>query len=147
MTGDIVVPQVIAELFELIEDHQVLAGAAQFPALVEDFLDVAFGAGRGDDFARDLGQPLETLAAHAFRQNRDRLAGQQRRVVRAAAAVVAGAGPHGLLRRRVELPGDQSRHETAEGRADLVRAGGEPLANEARRCARSRPSIRVGNSR
>jgi hypothetical protein len=36
-----VVPQVVAELLELVEDHQVLAGAAQLPALVEDLLDVA----------------------------------------------------------------------------------------------------------
>ncbi len=52
--GDFVVPQVVAELFELIEDHQILAGAAQLPALVEDLLDVRFGAGRLDHFAGDF---------------------------------------------------------------------------------------------
>ena len=107
--GHGVVPQHVAELFELVEDHQVLARAAQFPALVEDFLDVAFGARGRDDLARDLRQPLEAFLAHAFGQDRDRLAAHQRRVVRAAAAVVAGRGPDGLLSRRVELAGDQPR--------------------------------------
>src|SRR5258706_2173016 len=36
--GHFVVPQVVAELLVLVEDHQVLAGLAQFLALVEDLL-------------------------------------------------------------------------------------------------------------
>ena len=40
MPGDVVVPEVVAELIELVEDHQVLAGIAQLPALVEDLFDV-----------------------------------------------------------------------------------------------------------
>ena len=44
VTGDFVMPQVVAELLELVEDHQVLARVAQFLALVENFLDVGFAA-------------------------------------------------------------------------------------------------------
>ncbi len=130
MPGDLVVPQVIAKLLELVEDHQVLAGLAQLPALVEDFFDIRFAAGGGDHFAGDLGQPLEALAAHAFGQDGDRLAAQQGRVIGAAAAEVAGGGPDGFLGGGVELAGDQAGDQAAEGRADFVRAGGEPFADQ-----------------
>ena len=52
------------------------------------------------------------------------------RIVRAATAVVAGAGPDGFLRCGIELAGDQSRHEAAKRRTHFVRAGGEPLADD-----------------
>jgi len=121
---------VVAELVELVEDDEVLARSPQFPALVEDFLDVALAARRRNDLACNLRQPLEPLAAHAFRQDGNGLTAEQRGIVRAPAAVVAGGGPDGLLRRRVELTRDQPRDEAAERRADLVRAGGEPFADE-----------------
>ncbi len=130
VTGDLVVPQVIGEFLELVEDHQVLPRGAQFLALVEDLLDVGLAARRFDRLTRDLRQPLEALAGHALRQDGDRLAGQQRRIVRAAPAVVTGGGPDRLLRGRVELAGHQPRHEAGEGRPDLVRAGREPLADD-----------------
>ena len=104
---------------------------AQFVALVEDLLDVRLGARRLDDLAGHALQPVEPLGAHALGKDGDRLAGQQVRVVGAAAAVVAGGRPDRLLRRRVELTGDQPRHEAPEGGADLVGAGGEPLADRA----------------
>ncbi len=131
-------PQVVAKLLELVEDHQVLAGFAQLPALVEDFFDVRFAARGGDHLAGDLGEPLEALAAHPFGQDGDRLAGQQGRIVGAAAAEVAGGRPDSFLGGRVELAGHQARDQAAEGRADFMRAGGEPFAdqgdNARRRC-------------
>ena len=129
-SGDLVVPEVVAELLELVEDHQILAGAAQLPALVEDLLDVAFRTGRLDDLTGHAAQPVKAFLAHTFGQDCNRLTGQQVRVVGAAAAVVAGGGPDSLLRRRVELAGDQPRRQAAKGRTDLVRAGREPLADD-----------------
>ena len=128
--GHFVMPQVVAELLELVEDHQVLPRVAQFLALVEDLLDVGFAARGLDRLAGDLRQPLEALARHALGQDGDGFAGQQRGIVRAAPAVIAGGGPDRLLRGRVELTGDQPRHETGERRPDLVRAGREPLADD-----------------
>ncbi len=90
VAGDLVVPQVVAELIELVEDHQVFTGFAQLPGLVKDLLDVGLAAGGLDHFASDIGQPIEALLAHALRQNGHRFATQQRRIVGAAAAVVAG---------------------------------------------------------
>ncbi len=130
LTGDVVMPQVVAELLELVEDDQVFARGAQLPALVENLLDVALGAGGLDDLARHLGQPREPLLAHPFRQNGDRFTGQQIGVISAAATVVAGGGPDRLLRGRVELASDQSRHETAKRRTDFVGSGREPFANQ-----------------
>ena len=101
------------------------------PALVVDFFDVRFAAGRLDDFGADRLEPLEAFARHLLGQDRDRRAAQQRRIERAAAAVVSGAGPDGFLRRGIELTGDQPRHEAAERRADFVCAGREILADEA----------------
>ena len=131
--GHVVVPDAVAEFLELVEDHDLVpAFAAQFPALVVDFLDVGLGARRGDDFVRvDAAEPLEALLAHALGQDRDGGAGEQRAVVGAAAAVVAGGGPYGLLRGGVEVAADEARDEAAVGGADLVRAGREVAAREA----------------
>ena len=104
---------------------------ADLPALVVDLLHVRFAARRGDDLAGHVAQPVEAFVAHLLGQDGHRLAAQQLRVEGAAAAVVAGAGPDGLLGGGIELPGDQARHQAAEGRADLVGAGGEPLADQA----------------
>ena len=75
MPGDLVVPQVVPELNELVEDHQVLARLAQFPALVEDLLDVELAARREDHLSGHTGEPLKALLAHSLRQNGDGLAG------------------------------------------------------------------------
>ena len=130
MTGHFIVPQVIAKLLELVEDHQVLSRLAQFPALVKDLFHVRLGAGRLDDFTGDLLQPLEALLAHAFRQDGDGGTAQQGRVVGAAAAEVTGRWPDSLLCGRVELARHQSRHQAAKGRPNLVRPRGEPLAHQ-----------------
>ena len=45
MASHFEVPEVIAKLFELVEDHQVLPRFSQFPAFIEDFFDVQFGTG------------------------------------------------------------------------------------------------------
>ncbi len=130
MPGDLVVPQVVAKFLELVEDHQVLTGAAQLPALVEDLFDVRFAAGRGNHFTGDLGEPIEALAAHPLRQDSDRLAAQQSRVIGAAPAEVAGGRPDRFLAGGVELTGDQAGDQAAESRADFVRSGREPFTNQ-----------------
>ena len=72
--GHLVMPKVVAHLIELVEDHQVLAAAAQFPAFIKDLFHVGFGPGRGNHFSGNGLQPLKALAAHAFRQDGDGLA-------------------------------------------------------------------------
>ena len=130
--GHVVVPDGVAELLELVEDHDLVAALApELPAHVVDFLHVRLGAGRGDDLVGlDALEPLEALLAHAFGQDGDGRAAQQRAVVGAAAAVVAGGRPNGLLRRRIEIAAHQARHETAVGRAHLVRARREIAAHQ-----------------
>ena len=128
--GDRHMPQVIAELVELVEDHQVLAGSGQFVALVEDLLDVGLRPRGLDDLPRHRLQPLEAFPAHSLREDGHRLAAQQVGVVGAAPAVVTGGRPHRLLGGRVELAGDETRDQATEGGSHLVRTGGEPLADQ-----------------
>ena len=124
---DIVVPQRVAHLFKLVEDHH--AGVLlELPGLVENLLDVGLAARRCDDLTGDLAEPLKALLAHLRGENGDGVDGEELRVERAAAAVVTGGGPHGVMIRRVELAGDEARGEAAERSADLVAARGEPLA-------------------
>ena len=146
--GHLVVPDGVAELLELVEDHhRVAALGPQLPALVVDLLDVGLAAGGGDDLVgADLAQPLEALAAHALGQDRHRRAGEQRAVVGAATAVVAGRRPDRLLARRVEVARHQPRHQAAVGRAHLVRAGGKPLAQTRPTILASTPVSSEGNS-
>ena len=61
-------------------------------------------------------QPLEALAAHAGRQDGNAAAAENARDRDAAAAIVAGRGPHGLVDGGIELAGDEARHETGIGR-------------------------------
>ncbi len=131
-------PEVVAELIELVEDHQVFSGFAEFPAFIEDFFDVGLRTGGLDGLAGDAGQPFETFLAHFFRQDGDRFAGQQGGVISTAAAVVAGGGPNGFLLGGVELPRHKAGHQAAKRCADFMGAGGEPLAHEGddpRRCS------------
>ena len=127
VAGDIVVPQGVAHLLKLVEDH-ILGILLQLPGLVEDLLDVGLAAGGGDDFTGDGLEPVEPLLAHLGGEDGNALAGQQLGVERAAAAVVTGGGPNGLVMRGVKLAGDKAGGKAAEGRAHLVAAGGEPLA-------------------
>ena len=73
-------------------------------------------------------EPVEPLLAHLRRQDGHAPGAQQPGVEGAAAAVVAGGGPHGLVSVHVELAGHQPGRQAAEGGAHLVAAGGEPLA-------------------
>ena len=127
VAGDIVVPQRVAHLFKLVEDHH--AGVLlELPGLVENLLDVGLAARRCDDLTGDLAEPLKALLAHLRGENGDRVDRQELGVECAAAAVVTGGGPHGVMIRRVELAGDEARGEAAERSANLVAARGEPLA-------------------
>ena len=67
MPGNFIVPEVIAKFLELVEDHQILTGFAQFPAFIEDFFNIGFGSGSGNDLTRDLCQPFKAFLAHSFR--------------------------------------------------------------------------------
>ena len=126
--GDVVVPQGVAHLLELVEDH-VLGIPLELVGLVEDLLDVGLAAGGGDDLGADLMEPVEPLLAHLRRQDGHAPGAQQPGVEGAAAAVVAGGGPHGLVSVHVELAGHQPGGQAPEGGAHLVAAGGEPLAH------------------
>jgi hypothetical protein len=79
----------------------------------------------------DVPEPLEPLARHLLREDRDRRAAEQRAVERAAAAEVPGRRPGGLVNVGIELSAHQPRHEAAERGADLVRAGREIGADQA----------------
>ena len=127
VAGDVVVPQGVAHLGELVEDHHggILL---QLPRLVEDLLDVGLAAGGGDDLTGDALEPVEALTGHILRQDSHGLAGQQLGVESAATAVVAGGGPYGVMIGGVKLTGHQTGGQAAEGSAHLVAAGGEPLA-------------------
>ncbi len=48
----------------------------------------------------------------------------------AAPAIIAGRGPDCFLSCRVELAGNEARHETAKRGTDFVRAGREPFADQ-----------------
>ena len=136
VAGDIVVPQGVAHLGELVEDHH--AGILlELPGLVEDLLDVGLAARGGDDLAGDGLQPVKAFLGHILRQNGDGVAGQQLGVERAAAAVVAGGGPYSVMIGGVELAGHKTRSQAAEGSADLMAAGREPLAGHGQNAARN----------
>ena len=94
----------------------------------KDLLDVGLAAGGSDDLTGDGLQPVKALLGHVLRQDGHGLAGQQLGVEGAAAAVVAGGGPHGVVIGGVELTGHQTGSQAAEGSAHLMAAGGEPLA-------------------
>jgi hypothetical protein len=129
-TRDMMMPDRVPQLLELVEDHALRAGAADLPAPVVDLLDVRLAAGRRDDLGPDLLEPVEALAAHLLGQDADRVGTQQRAVEGTAATEVPGGRPDGLLRRRVEAAGHERRHEAAEARTDLVRPRREPLADD-----------------
>ena len=114
----------VPEFLELVEDD-VGRVLLQLPALVVDLLHVRFAARRGDDLRADLLQPVEPLAGHLLRQDRDGRAAEERAVKRAAAAEIPRRGPGGLVHLRIKFAADQARHQAAKRRAHLVRPRGE----------------------
>ena len=125
-------PQVVAQLIELIEDDRLGARRADLGDLVVDLLDVALRAGCGDDLARYGPEPVESLLAHPLGEDGDGLAAQELGVVGSSAAIISGGGPYGLVARRVELPRHEARDEAAETRPHLMGPRGEPLAAESK---------------
>ena len=123
----VVVPQGVAHLLKLVEDHHggVLL---QLPGLVKDLLHVGLAARGGNDLPGDLAEPVKPLLGHLRGQDGHAVHRQQLGVEGAAAAVVAGGGPHGVVIIGVKLTGDQPGGQAAEGGAHLVAPGGEPLA-------------------
>ncbi len=126
--GDLIMPQVVALLIKLVENHDIISGRSQFPAFIEYFLDIAFTAGSGDDLSGNLGQPVKTLSAHALRENGNGFAGQKLGLISAAPAIIAGGGPDGLLAGGIKLAGDQPGNQATVGRPYLMGAGGKPFA-------------------
>ena len=130
VAGDLIVPQVVAHLLELVEDHHV--GLAFEPVgLVEDLLHVGLAAGGCDDLTGDGAQPVETLPAHALGEDGNRVHRQQLGIEGAAPAVVAGGRPDGVICGGVELTCDQTGYQTAVGGSHLMAAGGKPLSHQA----------------
>ena len=127
-------PKGIAHLLKLVEDHHggVLL---ELPGLVKDLLDVGLAARRGDDLPGDLAEPLKALLAHLGREDGHAVTGQQLGVEGAAAAVVAGGGPDGVMAGGVKLPGHQAGSQTAKGGAHFMASGGEPLAGHGQNAA------------
>ncbi len=124
------VPKIIPKLLELIEDHQILPRLPQLPAFIENFFDVRFGPRGFDRLTRDFREPFESFLRHPLGQNRNGLASQQSRIIRATATVIPCGGPDRFLSRRVKLTSDQSRHETGKRHPDLVRSRREPLPHD-----------------
>ena len=122
--GDLVVPEVVAELAELVE-HDVAGVAGQLVAGVVDLLDVGLGARRADDVVgRVLAppvEPVEALLAHPFGKDGDAAAGHDPADGDAATGVVAGRGPDRAVAGRVELAGDDPRREAGVRGQHLVR--------------------------
>ena len=124
-------PEVIAHLLKLVEDHDILTCVAQFPGLIEDLLNIALAAGSGDRLAGNCGKPVKTLLAHLSGQDGDRIARKQLRIECAAAAVVTGRRPYGLMICGIKLTRYQSREQTSDGRAYLMATCREPFADHA----------------
>ena len=128
--GDAVVPEVVAELLELVEDHGFRPSAANGPARIEDLFHIALATGCSNDLSTDVLEPRETLTAHFFRQDRYRPTTKQCAVESATATVVARGRPDSLMPRWIKRAADQSRHKAAERGPNLVGASGKVLADE-----------------
>ena len=73
-TGHFIVPEIVFELFELVEYDDVLtAFCIKFMALVEDFFYVGFTARGSDDFACNCLKPVKSFLRHVFWKNSDGL--------------------------------------------------------------------------
>ena len=71
-TCHFIVPEVVLELLELVEDDDVLTALfVKFMALVEDFLYVGFTTRSCNDFACNCLEPVESFLGHVFRKDGD----------------------------------------------------------------------------
>ena len=66
MSRDVIMPEVITEFVELVEDDHIVASLAKFPCLVEDLLHVRLAARRGNNLTSYFFQPFEALPAHTL---------------------------------------------------------------------------------
>ncbi len=121
--GHPVVPEVVAELGELVE-HEVARIEGELVAGVVDLLDVRLGAVGADDVLGGVGAPLvepvEALLAHALGEDGDAAAGRDPADGDATAGVVPGRRPDGAVVGRVELAGDDPRRQARVGGEHLV---------------------------
>ena len=121
-TGTVIVNEIIGKLGKLIEDDVCLV-ARQLGAFVVDFLDIALRAARADDIGRiahPLRQPFKALGAHACGQNRNTTTAENARDRHAAAAIVSSRWPDRAVIRRINLTGDQPRHQAGVSGENLV---------------------------
>ena len=123
VAGDVIVKAVVAHHLELVEDADIRVAGAQPVGLVVDFLDVALRARRLDDRRAVAFDPLEALAAHAFRQHDDAFAAHAPADPRAADAVVAGRRPDERVYFGIDFAKQFLFEQHGIGRADLVAAG------------------------
>jgi hypothetical protein len=90
----------------LIQDANVRI-TAQFPGLVVNLLDVRFDAGSFDRLRAVTFDSLESLAAHALRQDDDGSRADAPSNPRAADAVITGARPDDCVPVNVNLAEEQ----------------------------------------
>ena len=106
-------PYAVAHLFELVEYDHVVTGVAELPGLIEYLFYVGLAAGGSNDLASYLGEPIKAFLAHFGGQYGYAVAGKELGVEGAAAAVVAGGGPNGLIVGSVELSGHEAGYQAA----------------------------------
>ena len=133
-TGDPVVPEVVAELGELVE-HEVAGVEPELVAGVVDLLDVRLGAVGSDHVLGGVGapsvEPVEALLAHAFGEDGHAAAGHDAADGDAATGVVARRRPDGPVMGGVELAGDDPGRKAGVGGQHLVRGDHrEPVAED-----------------
>src|ERR1051325_8437027 len=124
VAGAMIVNKIIRKFRKLVE-NDVLLVARELRAFVVDLLDIALGPRRADDVRRigdPLLEPVKAFATHAGRKHGNPAATENPRNCNTAAAVMAGRRPYCPVTRRVDLPGDEPRHETGVGGKHLVGA-------------------------
>ena len=124
-------PHVVAHLLKLVEDPYVFSCSSELVSLVEDLLHVGLCSRCCDHFAGNVLEPVESLAAHALRQDRYGINAEECAVECAASAVVACRRPYSLVIACIELTCYEFRNEAAVGSSYLVAACREPLADHA----------------
>ena len=128
VAGDVVVEAIVAHHLELIEDADIGVAGAQAVGFVVNLLDVALRAIGLDDLRAVAFDALETLAAHAFRQDDEALAAHPPADPRAADAVIARRGPDKRMDFGIDFAEQFLFEQHRIRRADLVAAGRKFLA-------------------